>query len=376
MLARIDETWVITRSNNAPLIESEAHSIPEADNLHFVYVDLPRWARSWKRGRRGIHLYYVLWQLLAVVHARRIMKRQRIDVVWHLTLANAWMGSLAPLAGGRFVYGPVGGCVRTPWRLARVLGVKGSVADLLRATARNLARYLNPAARLAWGRADLILVQNPETKRWLPRRHRHKAEILPNAVWDESLEQVPGSRRNGRTILFAARLAPFKGGLLAVDALSSLPGWRLVVCGTGPVRSRMEERARRVGVADRVEFRGWMERQELLTVMREEADLLLLPCLHEEAGMVVVEAAASGIPTVCLNLGGPPLLGGVGVQPTTPGETADDIAAAIMDVSENPIPLEVPDRRSVEMKLTKLLADSKLITSGNGRPLSEELSSI
>ena len=31
-------------------------------NIHPVYFDLPDWARRWKKGQRGIHLYYALAQ--------------------------------------------------------------------------------------------------------------------------------------------------------------------------------------------------------------------------------------------------------------------------------------------------------------------------
>jgi hypothetical protein len=123
MIAReLGECWVITRANNRQAIEQALPDIPEADRLRFVYVDLPPWARWWKRGQRGIYLYYLLWQVAAVLRARQLVREERFDLVWHLTLANAWLGSLAPLVGGRFVYGPVGGGVGIPWRLAGYLG--------------------------------------------------------------------------------------------------------------------------------------------------------------------------------------------------------------------------------------------------------------
>src|SRR5918999_3838599 len=75
-LAGFGDTWVITRSNNAPVIERAIQSIPERDRLHFVYVDLPSWARFWKRGRHGIHLYYLLWQFAALRKARRLHAAQ------------------------------------------------------------------------------------------------------------------------------------------------------------------------------------------------------------------------------------------------------------------------------------------------------------
>ena len=60
LLARLGDTWIITRANNKEAIEAELSSTPEAGSLHFVYVDLSERARSWKRGQRGIRLYYML----------------------------------------------------------------------------------------------------------------------------------------------------------------------------------------------------------------------------------------------------------------------------------------------------------------------------
>jgi NAD(P)-dependent dehydrogenase (short-subunit alcohol dehydrogenase family) len=92
MLARYGDTWVITRANNREVIESAIDEIPERGRLHFVYVDLPAWARSWKRGSRGLRPYYLLWQLAALRVARRLHRTIGFDLVWHLTLANAWPG--------------------------------------------------------------------------------------------------------------------------------------------------------------------------------------------------------------------------------------------------------------------------------------------
>ena len=41
MLAGLGETWVVTRANNREAIEAGLDGLPEADRLHFVYVDLP-----------------------------------------------------------------------------------------------------------------------------------------------------------------------------------------------------------------------------------------------------------------------------------------------------------------------------------------------
>jgi glycosyltransferase involved in cell wall biosynthesis len=308
MIARLGETWVLTRKNNRPVIEGALASIPERDRLHFVYVDLPWWARFWKRGQRGVRIYYLLWQFAALARAWRLKRERRFDVVWHLTLANVWLGSLAPLVGPPFVYGPVGGGIGVPWRLLPSLGLRGSVYELVRAAVRKTGRYLNPLARLAWRRAAVILVQTPETRDWLPTRYKEKTAIFPNAI----LEHPPLARHRRAaarpTALFAGRLLPLKGVALAIRAMTDLPLWQLMICGAGPDERRLRRLAKRLRVKDRIQFAGWKPRPELLRIMREEVDLFLFPSLHDESPWVIAEAIGCGLPVVCLDRGGPRIL--------------------------------------------------------------------
>jgi glycosyltransferase involved in cell wall biosynthesis len=332
MLARLGETWVLTRENNREAIEAVLPAIAERDRLHFEYLDLPSWARFWKRGLRGVHPYYVLWQIAALRRARALNEARRFDLAWHLTFANAWVGSTAALLGTGFVYGPVGGGVKTPWKLIPTLGPRGCLQELLRVTVRGAARYGNPLARLSWYRADLILVQNHETREWLPRRHRAKVEVFPNAVL-EALDRTRAPRAaHGKTALFAARLSPWKGGGLAVRVIARLPGWRLVVVGSGPDAARLRRLASRLGVTDRVQYVGHVPRARLFDLMLGEADVLLFPSMHEDAGWVVAEAGSCGLPVVALDRGGPPLLGAVVARPGTVDETIERLATCVTTV--------------------------------------------
>ena len=313
MLARQGETWVITRRDYEASIEQALQSVPERANLKFAYVELPENVRSWQRGLRGLRVYYLLWQIAALKEARRLRRSVRFDVVWHLTWANAWYGTLAALAGRPFVYGPVGGCVGTVWHLLPQLGWSGATYEIARTLVHSVARYANPLARLSWRQADLILAQNAETRDWFPGQHRAKTRVFHNAVIREELIGVPGppARSGGPSAIYAGRLEPFKGVFLCLHALTRLPGWRLVICGAGNDESRMRLLARRLGVEEQVEWLGWLPQSEVLRRMRE-ADVFLFPSLHEEAGVAVAEARAAGLPIVCLARGGPPLLAGPG----------------------------------------------------------------
>jgi glycosyltransferase involved in cell wall biosynthesis len=335
MLARHADTWVITRSNNREPIEAAIDETPERGTLHFVYVDLPTWARFWKRGSRGLRLYYLLWQMAALRSARRLHEADRFDLVWHLTLANAWLGSSAALVGPRFVLGPVGGGVAPPWSLIWATGVRSMISEVMRGAGRVVGRYVNPLARLAWRRADVVLVQNPETVAWLPRKHRVRARVFPNVVFaGETLGDGSSAGERPRTALFVGRLLAWKGADLAIDAVGKTSDWRLVIYGEGPDERRLRRIVLEAGLVDRVEFRGRVPRPEILRSMRTEAGVFLFPSLHDEAGWVLAEALGARLPAVCLQNGGPPLLsnGFAVVVPTTGGrETVTSRLASALE---------------------------------------------
>ena len=373
ILARLGDTWVVTRANNRPPIEQAIAAAPERDRLHFVFVDLPPWARFWKKGQRGIHLYYLLWQIAALRAARRLHGEVGFTLVWHLTFANAWLGSLAPLVGPPFVYGPVGGGVgMPPRRLVRMLGGRALRFELARAAAKGLGRYVNPLARLAWARARLVLVQNRETASWLPRRHRGKASVFPNPVLDAMLDRERVAR-NPPTALFAGRLLAWKGAALALESIAGTRDWRLVVCGAGRDERQIAELADRLGLDGRVRFLGPQPHEEVLRLMRTEADVLLFPSLREEAGWVVVEALACGLPVVCLDRGGPQVLARDAALAAQVESDPDAVAASLARLLEGDLPSEEQVRERARhfstpdtvARLRKLLAGAGLAPGGS-----------
>lgn len=335
MLTRLGQVTVVTRANNRESIQRARLSPQERERLRFVYVDLPRWARLWKRGQGRVRLYYLIWQALAVYRARRLQRDRAFHVAWHVTLSNAWLGSLAPLIGIPFVFGPVGGGVSPPWRLLASLGWRGGAYEILRASVRAACRYANPFARLAWRRAGLILAQNPETVAWFPTRHRGKAVVFQHAVVQSPPSPpLPLARRPTLAALFAGRLLPWKGAALAISSLALIPKWRLIVCGSGPDERRLKDLARKLGLDERVEFRGWAGRDQLLQTMREEVDIFLFPSLHDDASIAVSEAISCGLPVVSLDRGGPHLLAGEAGLATSASGGAKAISVRLAEVLE------------------------------------------
>jgi glycosyltransferase involved in cell wall biosynthesis len=338
-------------------VEGHLAALPESERPHHVYVDLPH--RVWDALAvigigRASPFSYLIWQFVALRATRRLLREHRFDVIWHLTYANAWLGSLAALAGPPFVFGPVGAGVGPPWRLVPTLGARGIISELVRSLIRSLARHLNPLARLTWRRALVILVQNPETRDWLPASHRKKIVVLPNAVVEEPSGSRSVSHKGPPMALFAARLQAWKGGALALRAISLLPGWHMVICGDGNDAGRLRRLSGRLGLTARVHFAGWLPRTEVLRLMREEADVLLFPSLHDEGPWVVAEAVANGLPVICLDRGGPPVLGGLPVRATTPDETVRGLAASMRSIPSGP-PRERRDITAVRGRVVDVL---------------------
>jgi glycosyltransferase involved in cell wall biosynthesis len=108
------------------------------------------------------------------------------------------------------------------------------------------------------------------------------------------------------SIITASRLVPYKRVDLVVTALALLnerhPDLRLRIIGQGPERERLESLARTLGVADRVEFLGFVPSHD--DVMREiaKSTLFVSASQIEGFGISVVEAAAVDVPFVITDM--------------------------------------------------------------------------
>lgn len=72
----------------------------------------------------------------------------------------------------------------------------------------------------------------------------------------------------------------------------------LVLVGDGPVRADFEALARDLGIADRCTFTGLVQDRGVLADHYDQADLFVFPSTFETQGLVAMEAASFGLPTV------------------------------------------------------------------------------
>ena len=342
------EVWVLTRASNRPAIERGLATFAAAGNLHFLYYDLPRWAGWWKKGRRGVHLYYLLWQWGIYGLAKKAHAKTPFDRVHHVTFVSARQPSFLGRLGVPFTFGPVSGGERVPFRLRFGFGFRGWVGELARDSVNALACY-DPFLRRTFRDASKIYVTSVETKVFVPKVHWPKTGVAL-AIGVDALPSVAGSfedapLQNDLRVLYVGRFLDWKGMHLGLSAFAGLcqvaPDACLTLIGDGSSARRWARQAQRLGIADRVDWHGWMPQAELLEVYGRH-DVLLFPSLRDSGGMVVLEAMAQNLPVVCLDLGGPGVMvnADCGRVVATKGHGARSVIAgltrALVELSDDP----------------------------------------
>src|SRR6185436_8821057 len=137
-----------------------------------------------------------------------------------------------------------------------------------------------------------------------------------------------------------ARLVEKKGTDVLLDALARLPKdlhWRFVHVGGGPLKPALEKQARRLGIADRIAWRGARSHDEVLQEYRK-ADFFALACRVGQDGdrdglpNVLVEAQSQGLACVATRVSAiPELLTDVLVQENDAAALAGALEALIRD---------------------------------------------
>lgn len=305
------EIWVLTRANNQEPIERELARAAPIKNLHFLYYDLPEWARFWKNKNRGIHLYYLLWQWGAYRLARQIHSRERFERVHHITFGVIRLPSFMGNLGIPFIYGPAGGGETAPWGLRTGYGPRGWVLDALRDISNNVICF-DPLMRTTFRQAESIYVKTPESAQFIPELYKGKVKCRLEIGIDNPGEQgaVGKKTKNGRSfrILYVGQFLYLKGMHLGLPAfkklLSVFDDARLTLLGEGPDEQRWRLLAEEMNISKSVDWINWVPQKEVAQLYNNH-DVLLFPSLHDSSGNVVLEAMSCGLPVVCLDLGGP-----------------------------------------------------------------------
>lgn len=203
-------------------------------------------------------------------------------------------------------------------RVARELGLP-VVASAHTDYERYAARYrLDWALRPGWrylrwfyGQAERVLCPSR-----IYEEHLHSRGIARTGIWTRGVDTEAfnprhrsqavrdglGAAPDQAVVTYVGRLAREKNLDLLLEAWQTVapryPGARLALVGRGPLEDEIRERA-----IPGVELRGLLTGQDL-SAAYASADLFAFPSVTETFGNVLLEAMASGLPSVVAAAGG------------------------------------------------------------------------
>jgi glycosyltransferase involved in cell wall biosynthesis len=173
---------------------------------------------------------------------------------------------------------------------------------------RPLYPILTPVIKAIWrdaewvvakcqGEADMIRAISPDLK----------IDLIANGVDLTAFHPAPIADGGPLQVICVARLIERKGQAHLIEALRRLVAEGHDLClelvGEGDARAAYEDLARRLGVAERVTFAGYVPR-ERIAAHYAGAHVFVLPSYNEGMSVATLEAMAAGLPVVVTRTGG------------------------------------------------------------------------
>ena len=127
---------------------------------------------------------------------------------------------------------------------------------------------------------------------------RKAIDVIHNGVDCHFFQFILGNRRQ-RRLLYVGRLGYRKGldRLLDAMALCDDPKLQLDIAGEGPFEARLRRRAVNLGLSEKVNFIGFLDRNQLRERLKISA-ALINPADYETGPLTVLEAMAAGTPVI------------------------------------------------------------------------------
>ena len=254
--------------------------------------------------RSGIGL---IFQSRAARLARRLIAEQPGAVVHINQPVSPVEPMFHPGGDAPVIIGPVNGNIYYPPGFRDREPLSWSIRRRLHPIVQGINRVLFRGRQ----RADVLLVaggdRTAESLRMAGCRDDRMRRSLDSGIPDR-LRDLPRIEHRGANHRFVhnGRLMPHKGADLILKALTrtKTPA-SLDLIGRGQDEPRLRRLAEDLRLGDRVRFLPWFEDHSQVAEALRAYRGFVLPSLAEANGIVVQEAMMLGLPSICLDWGGP-----------------------------------------------------------------------
>jgi glycosyltransferase involved in cell wall biosynthesis len=128
--------------------------------------------------------------------------------------------------------------------------------------------------------------------------------VIPNGISLKSIKDVLPSKKHF-DIIYVGRLMSFKNINLIFEALAQIKynNKTLTCCiiGEGPAKLGLQNLAKDLGIADQINWLGFLEKSEDVYANIKASKMFILPSAREGFGIVAIEANACGVPVLTAN---------------------------------------------------------------------------
>jgi glycosyltransferase involved in cell wall biosynthesis len=318
-LARDHELYVITTNRNRADLERAKMEGLIPPNVRLAYAGafkdwhpnrLLAQVQSWKE--------YVHFAKDSLAVATDLHRKEKFDVVQHITFSTWRVASPMWRLGIPFVFGPIGGNESFPWRIFPVLSLSAAAFEMARKVSNVVSRYFQ-SVRESLQKADHVFVSTLETGELVAsiRGSDKGVSALSPGFYSEAKATefsrfVSSKSRDGLLRIYAAgNLAGHKCIAIALQALSLVKKRGVDFCyylgASGPEIPHLKKLAAKLDLTQQIVFGAAMSREDYQQELGR-THIYLLPSMRESVGLTMMEAMLAGCVPIVADCGGPKLI--------------------------------------------------------------------
>lgn len=345
-LARDHELFVITTARDRPDFEKAAAAGLLPANVKYFYAGkFSPWNPNRMRARIQGWREYVDFTHDSLRIAEKLHRREKFDLVHHLTYTTSRVASPMWKLKTPFIYGPICGNEPFPFRLFSLLSPVGAAFELSRKL-HNAFAQISPKVRHSLQKADHVFAITEEAEtliKKIRRSSKNISQLSPGIYSAKQIEEwtrfVPQKQIEGPLRIFVSgHLGGQKCVALAFHglALAKKMGVKFTyhLGANGPEIPHLKKLAVELGLTDEIIFGDQMSRADYQNELGR-THIYLLPSMRETVGLTML---AGAVPIVADN-GGPRLTVtaecGYKIAVTTPKKMARDIAEKIVAIDRD-----------------------------------------
>lgn len=167
---------------------------------------------------------------------------------------------------------------------------------------KNADEVWNVSPKIAEGREKFLSIS----------QKKYNQKIVSSGVWIDKIKQVPFSEVKKHQLLFLGHILKKQGLQMVleatVDIIKIIPDFKFLILGGGEYEEVLKSKAKKLGIENHVEFKGWIRDREIIDTTLGESAAAIVTYVPEREKLYnfsyygdpikLKEYLASGLPVI------------------------------------------------------------------------------